>query len=282
LSTLGEEEVKLRALRDISSVHEEGVHIPQLMPDTQLLCFDFLFYVAFPDPESENIKDSSMKLALDSIGLHLHFSRQLEDIAKSMLWSALSERSHRILNGMQLNDRRFPPYIAVHVRRGDFEQYCSNDYGAKGQDRSACFTPLGAYAEAVESVRSELLTRESSSFDLTEREVRDLPVLIFSDEPKHTNSWFLNRFHRPPGSSESWWFEVDRLGWIPIDHQAAKLDTERKWGYWYPILVDSVMMSHAVGFVGTSRSTFSLMAGKRIEAWANGPVRMVEPVLSKS
>ena len=169
---------------------------------------------------------------------------------------------------------RFPPYITVHIRRNDFEQYCPK--GPVNGDRSeGCFTSLETWNEALESVRHDLINAQG----MTPTEVSTLPILIFSDEPKRTTQWFMNRFHRPAGTSEAWWAAVDKLDWISIDHESPEINTQERWGYWYPILLDQVLMSHAVGFVGTEMSTFSLMAGKRVNGWWDGPVKMVQPVV---
>lgn len=40
--------------------------------------------------------------------------------------------------------------------------------------------------------------------------------------------------------------------------------------------MDVVTQSHATGFVGTDTSTVSLLAGKRVETWADGAARYVK------
>lgn len=44
----------------------------------------------------------------------------------------------------------------------------------------------------------------------------------------------------------------------------------------WPVLLDSVVQSHGVGFVGTDMSTMSLLAKRRTEDWARGATRMVK------
>lgn len=203
----------------------------------------------------------------------MRFAQKLEKVALEILRSIIPDAPDNQSNGVI----KFPPYISVHIRRGDFEQHCPGRLGFQ-RDKSGCFTPLTIFAEAVESVRQELLHSPSSS--LSKDQIRNLPVIIFSDEPKRTSEWFLGRFHRANGTSETWWSIVhDELKWLSIDHEAAGVDTVKKWGYWYPILVDSVLMSNAVGFVGTKMSTYSLLAGKRVERWNRGPMRLIHPVI---
>jgi len=43
----------------------------------------------------------------------------------------------------------------------------------------------------------------------------------------------------------------------------------------YPIVLDSVALSLGKGFVGTTRSTLSLLASKRVQDWEDGFVREV-------
>jgi hypothetical protein len=43
----------------------------------------------------------------------------------------------------------------------------------------------------------------------------------------------------------------------------------------YPLLIDAVIQSNGQGFVGTDRSTMSLMARRRVESWHDGVTRTV-------
>lgn len=43
----------------------------------------------------------------------------------------------------------------------------------------------------------------------------------------------------------------------------------------YPALIDAVVQSMGIGFVGTARSTMSLVAAKRVEDWNGGISRQV-------
>ena len=54
---------------------------------------------------------------------------------------------------------------------------------------------------------------------------------------------------------------------------------ERTWerlGEWYPPLIDIVVQSYAIGFVGTEDSTFSLIGQRRVEDWNGGITRTVD------
>jgi len=49
----------------------------------------------------------------------------------------------------------------------------------------------------------------------------------------------------------------------------CNLDTHAR----YPVLIDAVVQSGGVGFVGTDRSTMSGLARRRVESWKDGAVR---------
>jgi len=67
---------------------------------------------------------------------------------------------------------------------------------------------------------------------------------------------------------------VKALGWAGIDHQAE--DTELKYGKWYPVMIDVVAQSFGKGFVGTDRSTVSVVSGHRVVSWNRGVERHVK------
>ena len=71
----------------------------------------------------------------------------------------------------------------------------------------------------------------------------------------------------------AWWDEIHGLGWRTVDHAAAR--TSEVFGRWYPLIVDAAIQSRAVGFVGTDRSTYSIMSRRRVESWNEGVVRTV-------
>lgn len=158
-----------------------------------------------------------------------------------------------------------PPFIAVHSRRNDFDTFCKGNM-------TNCFTPVSTYAKEVETVRAELIERKPSLRNV------QIPVVFFSDEPRRPNGWFIQQFHRPPGSSEAFWKDVGDMGWLGLDHEAPELNSDIRWGSWASTLIDIVVMSHSSAFVGTKQSTFSLITAKRVNKWWNGPTRMVSPV----
>ncbi|KAF9041764.1 hypothetical protein BDZ89DRAFT_1060126, partial [Hymenopellis radicata] len=133
-----------------------------------------------------------------------------------------------------------PAYIAIHARHRDFGDVCGD---IPLQD---CFAPLSAIARRVQEVKDELFQKKGLVVNY---------VLMTSDE------------NDPP-----WWQEVAELGWVKPDHSR----TRQVYGTWYPVLIDAAIQSGAAGFVGTARSTMSVMAARRVAAWQDGAIRYVE------
>ncbi|KAF7370981.1 hypothetical protein MSAN_00732300 [Mycena sanguinolenta] len=131
-----------------------------------------------------------------------------------------------------------PEYIAVHVRHGDFGGWCDRPL-------KECFAPLSAIARRVEEVQEELWATKKVVVDR---------VIITSDE-----------------QDPAWWEAVSELGWMKPDHSR----TAEVYGAWFPILIDAAIHSGSLGFVGTDRSTVSIMARKRVQTWNDGVYRMV-------
>lgn len=98
-------------------------------------------------------------------------------------------------------------------------------------------------------------------------------------------------------SDEAWWNEVAAYGWKRLDHAAE--GTVERFTRWYfslplshipkihahicislvlcrhPLIIDSIVQSKGLGFVGTDRSTFSVLSRRRVLDWHDGAVRMV-------
>lgn len=68
--------------------------------------------------------------------------------------------------------------------------------------------------------------------------------------------------------SPAFWDDVKRQGWLYVNHTQEQ--TQNRFGEWYPPLIDTIIQSMAVGFVGTEDSTFSLVSQRRVEDWAGG------------
>ncbi|KAG7448143.1 uncharacterized protein BT62DRAFT_755789 [Guyanagaster necrorhizus] len=133
------------------------------------------------------------------------------------------------------------PFISVHVRHGDFQVSCEKNPN--------CFSPLSMYVDMVKEVQEELYIKHGIR-------ISDEHVIMTSDE-----------------TNLSFWNEVDSLGWRHIDH--TKENTMDLYGEWYMTLVEVVVQSLSLGFVGTGRSTLSTVSQKRVEDWNNGTTRIV-------
>ncbi|KAJ7282082.1 hypothetical protein C8J57DRAFT_89866 [Mycena rebaudengoi] len=185
-----------------------------LPPDDHLLCFDNLYWLS---AHSIYEMEHDFGPAWRFVGKHLHFTPKIQQLSHSYLRRAF---------GVSEPDS-IPPYISIHVRHGDFKDWCE----APVDD---CFAPLSVIARRVEEVREDLLSRKGISVD---------HVVVTSDE-----------------RDSAWWDEVDRRGWVRLDHsQTAEL-----LGKWYPILIDAAIQAAGDGFVGTDRSTVSVLAAKRV------------------
>ena len=75
-------------------------------------------------------------------------------------------------------------------------------------------------------------------------------------------------------TSPTFWQQVKEEGWFAVDH--AKEDTLALYGEWYLPIIETAMLSYAVGFIGTDDSTFSLVAARRVEDWNNGIARITK------
>ncbi|EAU89478.2 hypothetical protein CC1G_07704 [Coprinopsis cinerea okayama7 len=135
-----------------------------------------------------------------------------------------------------------PTWIAVHLRHGDFARICENDHKTP---LSECFAPLPVVARRVDEVKEELLQRKGISVE---------HVIMLSDE-----------------TDPEWWEDVKKLGWYSVDHS----ETVQLYGPWYPVLIDAAIQSGGMGFVGTTGSTMSVLARRRVESWRDGATRMV-------
>ncbi|KAJ6575269.1 hypothetical protein B0H19DRAFT_635080 [Mycena capillaripes] len=141
--------------------------------------------------------------------------------------------------GIQENGT-IPPFISMHVRHHDFEVWCG------GVPVQECFATLPVIARRVREVQDEVRERTGIAVN---------HVVMTSDERNAT-----------------WWQEVAEMGWFTPDHS----QTKELYGEWYPLLIDAVIQSQGIGFVGTDRSTMSIVAGRRVASWQKGPYRLVK------
>ncbi|ESK90926.1 hypothetical protein Moror_16427 [Moniliophthora roreri MCA 2997] len=206
--------------------HPSPMHHVSLPPDEQMLCYDFLYYVGAHQPfEMERDYSPSWRY----VAQHMHWHPSWERLADTYVNRALGFR----------DDEKTPPYIGIHVRHNDFQDWC---FGVPLYD---CFAKIPAIARRVQEVKDEIRSKLGIVVN---------HVVMTSDERNQT-----------------WWQEVAEQGWFWPDHS----QTKEKYGDWYPPLIDAAIQSRGVGFVGTDRSTMSLVAKRRVENWYNGVTRMV-------
>jgi len=133
-----------------------------------------------------------------------------------------------------------PLYISIHARHSDFGAYCGD------LPKDQCFASPAVIGRRIEEVRQELRDRKG---------IEVQHVVMTSDERNAT-----------------WWEDIRKQGWLTIDHS----QTVELYGHWYPVLIDAVIQSNGAGFVGTDRSTMTVMAKRRVQSWHDGPVRITK------
>ncbi|KAF7299991.1 hypothetical protein MKEN_01321300 [Mycena kentingensis (nom. inval.)] len=216
------------ALRRLPEPIRSPTNDAALPPDDHLFCTNTLEF----ERGMEALQGrADMSPAWQSVGRHMRWTPAVD---------ALAANATRATLGLA-GDAPVPPYVVVHIRRGDFTGWCEAD----GVPLEECFAPLAAYERRVREVRAEIL-EDTGVF--VER------VLVTGDEAN-------------PG----WWEAVSALGWLRPDHSA----TMAKYGAWYAMFVDAAIQGGAYGFVGTERSAASILARRRV-AGRGGVAEMVK------
>lgn len=147
------------------------------------------------------------------VGVHLRFNDHINHIANELLLALLgSSRSRQ-------------PFIAVHLRQGDFV-----DLGRISHE------VVDAYKEGVKEVEQTLRRKRAdgswkAAMGSTGGKGKDLPVVFATDSDDPA---FIRK--------------LTNLGWIYINH--VEFATAARFGGWYPGVLDSVILSRAKGFVG--------------------------------
>jgi len=170
------------------------------------------------------------------------------------------------LKALDERDKVRVPFISIHARRGDF----LNDCPRRQQKGLPCFPSLGMFDELVIEIEDEL--RRTGRLRSDEGR---LPVIMTSNE-----------------LDEEWWELVAAMGWrrvtfpeelaVPPGLKLSDVSGEEDWGkeiyerLWQRMLVEVAIQGFGTGFVGTTGSTMSLMAARRVEHWQGGVTRMVK------
>jgi len=199
----------------------------KLAPDKHMTCFDYLYFIS-SSSEVAFEWEHSWSPPWVQVAKYLHFTDDLVEIVEGYLRRVFESRDDT------------PPFIAVHIRRGDFGRQCSDT-------RDNCLLPLATFKKRVDSMIKEI--HENKNIDIKK-------VILMSDE-----------------KDPKFWEEVKEIGWVRFDHEQE--GTLEKYGEWYLPLIDIVAQSMATGFVGTKSSTFSLVSARRVEDWNNGPTLLL-------
>ncbi|KAG9000045.1 hypothetical protein FRB94_005674 [Tulasnella sp. JGI-2019a] len=231
----------------------QGKTVP---PDYHLMCMDTVYYVAGSTP-FEWDKDYSP--AWKFVGKYLRFTERVTNAAEVSL--------RKIWNLPE--GEPIPKYVAVHARRGDFKSSCL------GKPTTTCFAPLSVIAHHVDQIRNQLIERSrlSDPGSVVASANAYQRVLFTSDE---TDPAFWAEVRRRGWSKFGW----SESGWLPESqsdsqqHKGVTEDEKAVQSYipdqWWPTLVDAACQSMALGFVGTSGSTMSVLAIRRVEEWNGG------------
>ncbi|KAF8204396.1 hypothetical protein K438DRAFT_2015034 [Mycena galopus ATCC 62051] len=221
-------------------------HRLSLPPDEHLLCFDLRASSYFVERSRlSHVYKVYYVAAQEPFEIQLDYSPAWRYVGQHMRWTRALESltEEYIRRSLRLDARDpIPPFISVHARRDDFQGWCGEFTNEE------CFAPLHAIARRVDEVKAEVWQQKGIAVH---------HVIITSDE-----------------RDDAWWDDVAELGWWTPDH--AKWKTEATYGVWYPVLIDAVIHSRGSGFVGTDKSTFSILAARRVKSWHDGPVRMVQ------
>ncbi|GAA6032966.1 hypothetical protein JCM8097_000073 [Rhodosporidiobolus ruineniae] len=216
------------------------------VPTDQLMCFDntlFLGPVMFPElPVTDKPLERSAPgegLSWMNVGQHLRFNPTVEGHADDYLMRLFDVKS----------PSKVPPFITVHLRRGDFKDF-------------AGFTALEKYVAGLARVQAALQARLDDPDNWTGPGRR-----AFKHFGLRADQYAVVATTDERGDSD-FVKEVKALGWKVLDHDA--FETKEKLGGWWPTMLDATILARGRAFVGTDRSTFSHMAGLRVKYWRGG------------
>ncbi|GAA6013732.1 hypothetical protein JCM11491_005078 [Sporobolomyces phaffii] len=214
------------------------------LPNRHLACFDNLFYTSAANLSSYKFVEGEKGATVEVEGLERDSPVWLE-VGQHLRFTP---RVERLVDGVleRLIGDAHSPFIAMHLRQGDFL-----DLGRATNESSEIKTKYSAGLDALRDRLAHLAALEGVE------DVARLPVLLATDS-----------------TDETLLAELRRMNWTVIDHD--ELGTRSRHGGWYPGLLDSAILSRAVGLVGTKRSTFTYLAERRIETWNGGAAVIVE------
>ncbi|GAA5933945.1 O-fucosyltransferase family protein [Sporobolomyces koalae] len=180
------------------------------------------------------------------IGQHIHFTPLVESRATEYLLRLFDVQ----------RESQIPPFITVHLRRGDFEAF------------TGAYTGLDKYTAALERLLPRLQARlnnpdsfsgpSRAAFHPRSRKIPAAKYAVVATTDESSDSPFVA--------------EVKSLGWKVVDHEA--FETKERLGGWWPTLLDMAILARGRSFVGTDRSTYTHLAGLRVKYWNGGVVEI--------
>ncbi|TBU63759.1 hypothetical protein BD310DRAFT_808030 [Dichomitus squalens] len=216
--------------RNIGHALPSPLHNAVLDPEEHVLCYDYLYYACAQQSYEYDFDYAPM---WRYVLRHFHWTQRIELITQQYVREVFE-----LPPGTNM-----PPFIAVHIRHGDFSNWC---WAAENPED--CFAPISAIERRVKEVQDELRERKGLDVDR---------IFISSDE-----------------KDPAWWDQIKALGWRTVDHDAMR--TAAVYGRWYPVIIDAAIQSAAVGFVGTDRSTYSIVSRRRVQSWQDGVTRVLK------
>lgn len=154
------------------------------------------------------------------VGAHLRFNDHINHIADELLYALLGPRASK------------QPFIAVHVRQGDFVSL-----GRVSTD------VVDSFKRAVDDMQQRLKQRRLSDkswktkLSSTGGKGPDVPVVFATDSD---DVQFVRK--------------LTKLGWVYINH--VEFATRARFGGWYEGVLDSVILSRGAALVGSVLAMF--------------------------
>ncbi|KAF9348891.1 hypothetical protein BGX26_012747 [Mortierella sp. AD094] len=125
------------------------------------------------------------------------------------------------------------PYISIHARRGDYIDYCQQQFQ---HDLQSCLPTTQELASTLHNII------------LSDPSLKGLPVYVSTNEDRPEE---LDEFRA--------------LGWQVLDHQA--MGSKEQLGVFGPMMMDQIFMAKAQVLIGVRTSAFSKVGANRLEDW---------------
>ncbi|SCV73350.1 BQ2448_7276 [Microbotryum intermedium] len=226
-----------------------------VLPNDKVLCFDnTMFLGAIEFSEEEEVEQgrsvpqpeprlTGEDITWQEVGQHIFFNTEVREMASKYLVHLFEVAS----------PAEMPPYISVHLRRGDFAAFAGG------------YTKLEGYLMGIKRIQAKLQSRidDLQSWQSPGKrhfkprsgsKVIDFPIVATTDEDMGSD---LVR-------------QIRGLGWKVVDHDA--MQTIETKGPWWLTVLDMAILAGGSGFIGTERSTYSYMTGLRVKYWQGGVV----------